>query len=240
MTALLAPACDDPAPTPKPPEGYAPIYFLEGRGLLPEYRRVPSQSPVRALYDHLVEGPTQSQSITTLTPQIDLVSIGEIDEGLLLEMSDTFWQMNPEKRAKAAAQIVHTMASLEDGKEVTFLRGALPEPIEVGDGRRVDRPVTRDDYERFAPWIEVVQPVAGATVGGQIPVRVRLREELPFKVQLRSRQTGFQESFPASGGILQVREEMSGPSRLLVIAKQWGLWRFVVVPVTVAPNQGSS
>jgi hypothetical protein len=117
---------------------------------------------------------------------VELISIGEIDEGLLLEMSDGFWRAEAAARAKMAAQIVYTMAALEDGKEVRFLKGALPAPIEIADGSKVTRPVTRHDYGAFQPWIQVTQPVAGATVGAAIPIELILRDPGPVVVRLRS------------------------------------------------------
>jgi hypothetical protein len=168
---------------------------------------------------------------------MELASIGELEEGLLLEMSEPFWTAPAERRIGAAAQIVYTMAALEDGKRVTFLRGALPHPIETGSGLRSRGPVARGLYSNMGPWIVTSQPVAGSTVGTQIPLRARLRGRGSLTAALVVEERTVARVTAETGmATIEVPQGVGGPAIVRVSGRLEGALRYVEIPLTIAPS----
>lgn len=163
---------------------YVAVYFHDGRALIPEYRRLSETRPIDDLLGSLVAGPISSRAQTAMDPDVRLVSDAETGQGLLLELNDAFWDEPRARVRMAAAQIVYTMAGIEEGKEVTLLDGLVPGPVVRPDGGRLTQPLDRDEFRSFRPWIEVIHPVAGALVANPLPVNVSLRRDTTVQVKV--------------------------------------------------------
>lgn len=114
---------------------------------------------------------------------MELVQAAEPDEGqLLLELSDAFWSQDPGIVYRAAAQIIFTMGNLEEGGAVTLIDGLGAGVVKTPDGEKLDQPLTRRDFD--PPLVQIVQPVAGATVARTIPIDLSLARARPVKATL--------------------------------------------------------
>lgn len=123
----------------------------------------------------LARGPRSEELASALPSDARVTDVFEAKEGFLLELNEPFWSRDDEAVRRAAAQIVFTLATLEEGKRITFFDGLVPGAIPARDGSPLDQPVTRADFGELRPWIEVGQPVAGAVVARSVPVRLQLR-----------------------------------------------------------------
>ena len=114
---------------------------------------------------------------------VRLLQAAEPDEGrLLLELDNSFWSEDPSEIYKAAAQIVFTMGNLEEGRSITLIDGLRPGRIERPGGERIEQPLTREDFVQ--PLVQVVQPVAGATLARTIPIDLNLSPHQPVAVSM--------------------------------------------------------
>jgi hypothetical protein len=180
--SLLFVACtgDDagaPDRATQPKGEYVAAYFVEGHGLMPEFRRLPAGDPVTGMLQMLIDGPNNGRRETFLPGDAAVLDTAEreADESLAIELNDAFWALPEGERFAAASQIVYTIATLEEGRTVFLLDGTVPGDIRDGNGDRVEQPLTRDSLGELEPWIQVSQPVAGAVVGKTIPVQASLR-----------------------------------------------------------------
>jgi hypothetical protein len=166
-----------PETSAQPKGEYVPVYFLEGHGLMPEFRRLPPGDPVDGLLQMLVDGPRNQSRETFLPGDTAVVDTAErdADESLAIELNTAFWALPEGERFAAASQIVYTVATLEEGRTVFLLDQTVPGDIRDGNGDRVDQPLTREALGELKPWIQVSQPVPGAVVGRSIPVQATLR-----------------------------------------------------------------
>jgi hypothetical protein len=166
-----------PETSAQPKGEYVPVYFLEGHGLMPEFRRLPPGDPVDGLLQMLVDGPRNQSRETFLPGDTAVVDTTErdADESLAIELNAAFWALPEGERFAAASQIVYTVATLEEGRTVFLLDQTVPGDIRDGNGDRVDQPLTREALGELKPWIQVSQPVPGAVVGRSIPVQATLR-----------------------------------------------------------------
>lgn len=154
------------------------IYRFDGHALLPEYEPLPEGDPVEGLVG-LLGDPPHDNGLVSFVPQGSFESSSEREgasEQLVLRLSDAFWDRPSGEVYAGAAQIVFTVATLEQGREVLLLDGTVPGEVLDGSFEPIDQPLNRDLFEDVKPWIEFVRPVAGAVVGSRLPVEVRLRE----------------------------------------------------------------
>ncbi|MGH2730654.1 MAG: GerMN domain-containing protein [Actinomycetota bacterium] len=180
LVACSSSSSDD-RPTPIPqPRPYVAVHFYDERALIPEFRRLPPGDPADAIVALLLDGPRTPGLETAIPEKAELVSATEADEGLLLEMSADFWRGPPEELRRRAAQVVFTVAGIEEGRSVTLLDGLVPGRV-PGTGAQ---PLDRDDFLALRPWIEVVQPVAGALVANPMPVLTFVRGGAPVHVEI--------------------------------------------------------
>jgi hypothetical protein len=179
LTGLLLVSCTNigvsDSPRRPPRSQFVAVYFFDGAALAPEYNPLPRAAPQDAIMSLLLDGPSTDGWTTALAPHTLLLSTDEVDERLVLQMSSAFWSGSKEAVRKRAAQIVYSMATLEEGKEVTLLDGFSPGAIAGARGRPLKQPLERGDFADLQPWIQVLQPVAGALVANPIPIRVIVR-----------------------------------------------------------------
>jgi hypothetical protein len=194
------------------------VYFLEGHGLMPEFRRLPPGNPVDGLLQMLVDGPRDQSRETFLPGDAAVVSTTErdADESLAVELNDAFWALPEGERFAAASQIVYTVATLEAGHTVFLLDGTVPGDIRDGNGDRVKQPLTRDALGELKPWIQVSQPVPGAVVGRSIPVQATLRT--PDATAVLVQQDDLLARGRLDGGrvLLEVGSGKPGPATLVI------------------------
>jgi hypothetical protein len=179
LAALILAACpgsdtSDRDGRPEPAT-FVPIYFYEDGALIPEYRPLSGDEVVEDIVTLLLEGPQGSGRTSSLPADADVLSEFEVHERLILGMSDAFWAGPIDEIRKRAAQLVFSLASLEEGKEITLLKGPTPGEVTGRDGRVLAQPLGREDFGDLRPWIQVVQPVAGALVANPIPIRLIVR-----------------------------------------------------------------
>lgn len=150
-----------------------PVYFVDGHGLTAVYKNFGGSDITTELFDLIKEGPGNRQELRTFVPEsAELIATTETesDESLRLELSGAFWELPQGERFAAAAQITSTYASLEEGKRLFLLDGPVPGELQDGNGELLEQPLTTNSFGDLAPWIQVQQPVAGATVRHSFPL----------------------------------------------------------------------
>ncbi len=179
LLALLLPSCTGESKAPSQVQGeLVAIYRFDGHALLPEYEPLPPGDPVEGLIA-LLSQPPQDNDLLTFVPRGSFESSSEREgasEQLVLRLSDAFWERPAGEVYAGAAQIVFTVATLEQGREALLLDGTVPGEILDGSFEPIGQPLNRELFEDVKPWIELVRPVAGAVIGSRLPVEVRLRE----------------------------------------------------------------
>jgi hypothetical protein len=193
------------------------VYRFEGHALLPEYERLSSSDPVEGLLS-LLSSPPDGDSLTTFVPEGSYESSSEREgatEQLVLRLSDVFWDRPAGEVYAGVAQIVYTVATLEQGREVLLLDGTVPGEVLDGSFEPIEQPLDRDRFSDVRPWIEIIRPVAGAVVGRQVPVEVRLREGSADIELLREAQ-GVEEVLAGVNAvrrsvILEIDRSIEGP-----------------------------
>jgi hypothetical protein len=200
---LVAASCSDSDPIRKSEEtgDLVAVYFIDGHGLIPEYQRLPAGDPVEGLVTLLERGPIQPEHATFIQPGTFLSSFErEGREELGVELASGFWSLGPGERFAAAAQIVFTVATLEEGRSVLLLDGTVPGELLDGSFEPLQQPLDRTDFAELEPWIQVTRPVAGAVVGRRVVTDISLREGRgSIAVEQEGRELA---SAPTQGGTL--------------------------------------
>jgi hypothetical protein len=229
---------DDRAPDrASAPEGdYVPAYFLEGHGLMPEFRRLPAGDPVDGLLGMLVDGPRNPERETFLPEDAAVVDTSEreADESLAITMNDSFWALPDGERFAAASQIVYTVATLEEGRTVFLIDGTVPGEIRDGNGDAVKQPLTRDALDELKPWIQVSQPVPGAVVGKTIPVQAQLQGEDAIAVLIQQDDLLARGRLEGGRALLEVGRGEPGAATLVIELTADGERHTVRLPLTLS------
>ena len=170
--------------------------------------------PARAVWDLLVDG-SRSAALTTSVSG-NLLQSAEPEEGrTLLELGEDFWSAPTQDIYRAAAQIVYSMSSVEGGRAVTLIDGLRPGKVRGPDGESLEQPLETSDFRR--PLIQVVQPVAGSTVGPNIPVELSLVPARRVTVSLELEGQTLASSVIRDGtGELVVADVATGPATFRV------------------------
>ena len=150
-----------------------PVYFVDGHGLTGVYKDIQGEDITLELFDLIKEGPGEREELQTFVPdsaEIIATTETESDESLRLELNGAFWDLPQGERFAAAAQIVHTYASLEEGKRLLLLDGTVPGELQDANGELLRQPLTPESFNELAPWALIQQPVAGAVVRHSFPV----------------------------------------------------------------------
>ena len=120
-----------------------------------------------------------------------------------------------------------------------FESGAASIEVITGDGDATDEPVSRADYERFRPWLEILQPAPGdALTTHSIRVEVALREEVDVRLKLEASDRKYYDVVRSGAGIISVPLDviLVGAGTLKVTALQDGVERSLEIPVTFNPQ----
>ena len=241
VLCLLLVACTGDDEGAREPEGtpkgeYVAAYFVEGHGLIPEFRRLEGDDPVEAMLGMLVDGPRTRGRETFLPDTAAIVDTAEreADESLAIELNAAFWALPDGERFAAAAQIVYTLAALEEGRTVYLLDGTVPGDIKDGNGDRVEQPLTRDAMEELKPWIQVSQPVPGAVVGRTIPVQTTLRGPDATAVLVQDDDLLARGRLDSGRVLLEVTSGEQGPVSLVIELTADGERHTIRLPLTLA------
>lgn len=172
MLALLLSACGGPtvtvlpdgdlprdvygSPAPEPltelPESAIVYLVLNGR-LIAVPRQLPPEAPSLpvAAMEALLQGPSDPWR-TAIPDGTGVLSI-EIDGVVAtVDLSDDFERSAPGGRlALRVAQVVYTLTETPQVGAVLFEIEGSPTAVPIGREEVVERPVTRADYQRFAP-----------------------------------------------------------------------------------------
>ena len=239
---MLLSACEPdtrttPRERPEPPAQYVAVFFEHEGRIVPEYHPLGEGEPERALWDLLLDGPSDDSLRTSVRPPMELLQAAEPDEGrLLLELDDGFWDQEEEVVFRAARQIVFTMGNLEEGRAVTLIDGLRPGPIKDPDGKKLDQPLGSDDFD--PPLVQVVQPTAGTTVGKTIPIDLRLTSNEPVIVSLEVDEETIASTIIHGGrGELLLNEAPGGPATVEI---EIDPDLTIEVPVLLPPRDGGS
>ncbi|MDP9067731.1 MAG: GerMN domain-containing protein [Actinomycetota bacterium] len=156
---------------------FVAVYHYDDEALTAGYEPLPEGDvePVTALVGLLLQRSPPEGLHSAIPAGTTSPSQAEAGDALVLEMSEPFWSGPPEDIRRRAAQVVFTMASLEEGKRITLLNGLVPGEVTDVNGEVLQQPLGRHDFRDLRPWIQVIQPVAGAVVGSDVPVRVLSR-----------------------------------------------------------------
>ncbi len=234
-TPTSAPAPEAPLP---PTQSFVAIYHYDGRALAARYTPLPPGEPARELIGLLLQGPAETGLRSAIPAGTESPSQAEAGVGLVLEMSDGFWSGGAAAIRRRAGQVVFTMANLEEGKQVTLLKGLVPGEVRDNNGDVLRQPLRRDDFRDLRPWIQVIQPVAGAIVGATVPVRVLSRggTDLVVSVIDSSRATLLTRSIPPDGASIgPIPPDASDELTINISSRIAGGAREVEVPVRFGP-----
>jgi hypothetical protein len=159
-------------------------------------------------------------------------------DAITVEVGDDFVTGSDDDVARRAAQVVYGLTAPNPDAAVTFVTDSGPLTVISGDGRDVQAPVERTDYERFRPWIEVLEPAPGeALVTNSIRVLVALRTEADVKVRLEASDRKYFDIVRAGSGIISVPVDvvLVGGGTMSFTALQEGVERTLEIPVTFNP-----
>lgn len=152
-------------------------------------------------------------------------------EALVFGLGKTFWDAPARVLYERTAQLVFSVAALEAGKQVVLLRNGVPARAVRPDGEQLGLYLERADFADVAPWIEIGQPVAGATVGRTIPVSFSVSKSRGVQVDVlvdgsvvKSMRLG------APGGTVRVSANAGGEATVRFTQGDYS----VDVPVRVA------
>jgi hypothetical protein len=194
---------------------FAPVYFYDGDGLIPEFIELEGTEVPTQLVAALAAGPERAD-LTSSIP-VDTTVRGEFErhEILHLDLAGSFWSAEPSALRPRMAQVIFTMASLEEGRSVRLLLFGAPDSKLLR--AFVSRPLARTEFRDLRPWIQVVRPVPGSLVSSEIPVEVELRGDEAANVEARDAATGSTiatATLDEGSGVLEIPD--SAPARLVL------------------------
>jgi len=201
--------------------------------LAPEYRTLPDGDPQRRLVELLASG--SEAELQSRWTDIAYGRGGESSntdgEALVFGLGEAFWDASDRVLYERTAQLVFTVAALEAGKQVVLLRNGVPARAVRPDGERLDLFRERADFADVAPWIEIGQPVAGATVGRTIPVSFSLSKDRDVRVDVLTGGSVVKSvHLHSPGGSVRVPDNAGGDARVRFSQGNYS----VDVPVRVA------
>ncbi len=203
--------------------------------LAPEYRLLPDGDPQRRFVELLTqgsEGALENRWATDIGYERGGESSNRDGEALVFGLSEAFWDASDRVVYERTAQLVYTVAALEAGKQVLLLRNGVPARAVRPGGEQLDLYLERADFADIAPWIEIGQPVAGATVGRTIPVSFSVSKARAVRVDVLSGGSVLKSvRLTSPGGSLRMPAN-AGADAATVRFSQGSHW--VDVPVRVA------
>ncbi len=148
-----------PAPAPASPLGdqrpaSVELFFVQGPRLAPVRREVPIPLSLERTIAEIAGGPTpaeRNQGFRTALPK-DLRLAGTVAAGVpLIEVTESFAQVEGEEQILALAQLVFTLTGLPGVEGVSFGLAGRPVEVPTGDGVLKRGPLRRPDFQAVAP-----------------------------------------------------------------------------------------
>ena len=217
----------------------ATVYYFDGDALRPVQRELRPGEGLDAVAQALLEPPPENLSsalndivISGVTVEADVITV---------EVDDDFALGTDEDIARRAAQVVYGLTAPDPEAAVTFVTASGPLTVVAGDGSDVQAPAQRTDYERFRPWLEVLEPTSGeALVTNSIRVALEMRTETDVRVRLEASDRKYFDVVRSGSGIISVPSDvvLVGGGTMTVTALQDGVERTLEIPVTFNPPAG--
>jgi spore germination protein GerM len=144
-------------PTVEPPRTQSvTVYLVRKDRLVAVVRQVePSSDRLTSALGALVRGVDAAERRQDLRSSLPLDTVTPAwrveTDGLRVELPATVDGLDTRDQVLAVAQVVYTVTENSDADRVAFVRGDAPVDVPDADGRLLTRPVTRQDYGRFAP-----------------------------------------------------------------------------------------
>lgn len=215
---------------------FATVYYFDGDALRPVQRELHPGEGLDAVAQALLEPPPENLSsalsdivISGVTVDADLITV---------EVDDEFVAGTDEDIARRAAQLVYGLTATDPEAAVTFVTDSGPLTVVAGDGSDVRAPAQRADYDRFRPWLEVLEPAPGeALVTNSIRVVVAMRTETDVRVRLEASERKYFDVVRSGSGIISVPSDvvLVGGGTITFTALQDGVERTIEIPVTFNP-----
>ncbi len=181
----------------------ATVYYFDGDALTPVNRELhPGEGLEGVAQSMLAPAPGRLSSalsgveISEVSVDGDLITV-EVGEGFV-DATDT-------EVARRASQVVYGLTATDPEASVAFESETASIEVITGDGDATDEPVTRADYERFRPWLEILQPAPGDSLTTHsIRVEVALREEVDVRLKLEASDRKYYDVVRSGAGIISV------------------------------------
>jgi hypothetical protein len=145
------------------------LYFLVDGQIAATSRSIDAgKTPAAAALKALFDGPAVNELAIGLRTALPAglsteqpLSLDAKTKTITVGLPSIFTSDSSEVEARRTAQIVYTLTQFPTVESVSFVIDGKPyEPFD-GEGKRVDRPVTRADYESLVPAILVESVTAG-------------------------------------------------------------------------------
>jgi hypothetical protein len=240
LAAVLALATctstDEPPPSTQDGRPYVAAYFVRNDFLVPQFRPLPKGDPVRALFGLLAAGPTGQLLHTAVPADSAVLQEAEPQEGeLVLDLDDAFWEGNGEEIRTRAAQVVFTLAGLEEGRAITLLDGSIPARITAANGEELKQPLSAEDFPSPRPLLQVVRPQPGATVPDPIPVALVLPKGVrAWGIVSIDEVIGSKTRLRNGTGVLRAGTDGTRKAKIIFVALRGSDRVAVSVPVTIS------
>lgn len=221
---------------PTSSRSFATVYYFDGDTLRPVQRELRPGERLDAVAQALLEPPPENLS----SALSDIVISGVTVEGsvITVEVDDDFVTGIDEDVARRAAQVVYGLTAPDPEAAVTFVTASGPLTVVAGDGSDVQAPAQRTDYERFRPWLEVLEPTSGEElVTNSIRVALEMRTETDVRVRLEASKRKYFDVVRSGSGIISVPSDvvLVGGGTMTFTALQDGVERTLEIPVTFNP-----
>lgn len=139
----------------------AVVYFIQGDRVIPVSRRLGSRDGSELLRSLFV-GPAEAERQRGLRSAIPLgVEPARVERSgtvAIVELPAELADLGSPDHVLAVAQIVFTLTATDGARSVQLASSGQSTPAPAGDGRLVDRPLTRADFLQRAPETDVPSP----------------------------------------------------------------------------------
>lgn len=139
------------------------VYLVRGERVVPVQRRLSSTDGTELLHS-LFEGPSDPERRaglrSAIPPGLPPARVALVGNVATVELPEQLTELDSPDHVLAVAQIVYTLTDTDGARSVQMTRAGVPTPAPAGDGRVVDRPLTRTDFLDRAP---VATPESPAT-----------------------------------------------------------------------------
>lgn len=218
-------------------ETVATVYYFDDEALTPVNRDLRPGEGLEGVAQSMLEPAPEGLSSALSGVQISKVSV----DGALItvDVGEGFVDASDDDVARRAGQLVYGLTTSDPEASVAFVSGAEPIKVIIGNGTPTDAPVARSDYDRFRPWLEILQPAPGdALATHSIQVEVALREEVDVRLKLEASDNKYYDVVRSGIGIISVPLDviLVGAGTLKVTALQDGVERSLEIPVTFNPQ----